>query len=94
MTPSNRRLSPLYFFLKSQLDFQGKGRIHLTNVQKVKTMVDNVILFCCLPQEPPAGANAFVRTSYTLIKSMTGKEDIKRLQAVQTYLANAITCCI
>lgn len=94
MTPANRRTSPLYYFLKSQIDFLGKGNIRVANLNKVKAMVDNMITFCCLPQEPRAGSHAFVRTAHTLIKGMTAKDDIKRLQAVKTYLDNAITCCL
>jgi hypothetical protein len=88
----NLRKSPLYFYLKTFIDYRQKKNIGLASIQKVKTMVDNLLTFCCLPAGPYQ-ANMFVQGAYILIKEMDRKDDIPKLKAVQAYLANVISCC-
>lgn len=91
---NNLRISPLYFFLKTQLDFQQRRNIGLTSILKVKKLVDNLLTDCCLPQEAPRFSSSFVRTAYDFLKQMTTKNDIPKLKAVQLFLQNGIKCCL
>lgn len=90
---TNTKTSPLYFYLKSQIDFQKPKGVTIRAIQKIKEMIDLVLTDCCIPTRPSLAFGIFVQTAYVLLKEMDTRNDIYKLQAIQTYLDKVITCC-
>lgn len=91
----NTRLSPLYFFVKSQLQFSDRRGVGMKNIKKASDTIKFILDNCCKTEKHPPTKSAFLQIFYFFLKDMSPTYDKYKLIKVKALLDKYLSaeCC-
>lgn len=90
----NNNLSPLYLFVKTQIEYRGRKNIGRHILTKALEYITSVIDNCCRVNIPPTNSG-FLVLFYAMVNNSILPYDIQKLKKVKKLLERYlnIECC-